>query len=178
MNILTPKQKIVLQAIKQYFSERGTMPTVRELQEETGRLGLRLKSLRSFFLYLNELERKGYISRSSEHRGISLREISLDSFVNVPVLGSANAGAASVFADEYIEGYIKVSRSIVKDRNVFAIQISGTSMNRAKVNKKTIQDGDFVLIDAANTNYQRIILSWNTNASKQTKNLRSDMSGS
>lgn len=147
MEILTPKQKIVLQAIKSYYSEHGMMPTIREIKDEAGNLGLKLKSIRSFFNYLNELEDKGYIQRTSEDRGIKLKGINKDLFVDVPILGMANAGTALAYADEYIEGYLKVSKSIVRDKSVFAVQISGTSMNKAKINNKTINDGDFVLVE-------------------------------
>lgn len=154
MQILTPKQKIVLQAIKDFFSENGEMPTVRELQGQAGRLGLKLKSLRSFFLYLNELEEKGYIERTSEDRGIRLKGVTSESFLDVPVFGMANAGAATMFADQYIEGYLKVSKKIVRNaRSVFAIQVSGTSMNKARVNGKTIQNGDFILVDSSWRHY-------------------------
>lgn len=154
MEILTPKQKIVLQAIKDFFSENGEMPTVRELQGQAGRLGLKLKSLRSFFLYLNELEEKGYIERTSEDRGIRLKGVTNEHFLDVPVFGMANAGAATMFADQYIEGYLKVSKSIVKNaRSVYAIQVSGTSMNKASVNGKTIESGDFILVDSSWKHY-------------------------
>lgn len=154
MQILTPKQRIVLQAIKEFFSENGTMPTVREIQEMSSKLGLKLKSLRSFFIYLNELEEKGYIERTSEDRGIKLKGITKESFLDVPVFGMANAGAATMFADQYIEGYLKVSKRIVHaSSNVFAIQVSGTSMNKAKVNGKTIQNGDFILVDSTWKHY-------------------------
>lgn len=154
MQILTPKQKIVLQAIKQFFSENGAMPTVREIQEVSNKLGLKLKSLRSFFIYLNELEEKGYIERTSEDRGIKLKGITNDGFLDVPVFGMASAGAATMFADQYIEGFLKVSKRIVRDsRNVFAIQVSGTSMNKARVNGKTIQSGDFILVDSTWKHY-------------------------
>jgi len=154
MKILTPKQQIVLQAIKQFFSENGTMPTIREIQEVSGKLGLKLKSLRSFFLYLNELEDKGFIERTSEDRGITLKGVTKDGFLDVPVFGMANAGAATMFADQYIEGYLKVSKRIVRDsRNVFAVQVSGTSMNKARVNGKTIQSGDFILVDSTWKHY-------------------------
>lgn len=154
MDILTPKQKIVLQAIKDFFSENGEMPTVRELQGQAGRLGLKLKSLRSFFLYLNELEEKGYIERTSEDRGIRLKGVTSESFLDVPVFGMANAGAATMFADQYIEGYLKVSKKIVRNaRSVYAIQVSGTSMNKADVNGKTIQNGDFILVDSSWKHY-------------------------
>lgn len=147
MEILTPKQKIVLQAIKSYYSEHGIMPTIREIKDESSALGLKLKSLRSFFNYLNDLENKGYIERSSEDRGIELKGLNQKMFVDVPIFGMANAGMALAFADDYIEGYLKVSKSIVKEKDVFAVQISGTSMNKAKINNKNIGDGDFVLVE-------------------------------
>lgn len=154
MEILTQKQKIVLQAIKQYFADNGIMPTVREIRDESGKLGLKLKSLRSFFLYLNALEEKGYIERTSEDRGILLKGVTSENFVQVPVFGSASAGAAAMFADQYVEGYLRVSKRLVKDRNIFAVQVNGTSMNKAVVNKKTIESGDFVLVDGVVKEYK------------------------
>jgi len=154
MEILTQKQKIVLQAIKQFFAEHGQMPTVREIKEESSRLGLKLRSVRSFFLYLNALEEKGYIERTSEDRGILLKGVTNDNFVQVPVFGSASAGAAAMFADQYVEGYLRVSKRLVKDRNIFAVQVNGTSMNKAVVNSKTIESGDFVLVDGGVKEYK------------------------
>jgi SOS regulatory protein LexA len=155
MQMLTPKQKIVLQAIKEFLSENKMMPTVREIQVESTRLGLKLKSLRSFFIYLNELEEKGYIERTSEDRGIKLKGVTKEVFLDVPVFGMANAGTATMFADQYIEGYLKVSKQIVRDsHNVFAVQVSGTSMNKAKINGKTIQNNDFILIDSTGKHYK------------------------
>ena len=154
MEILTQKQKIVLQAIKQFLAEHGKMPTVREIKEESSRLGLQLKSLRSFFIYLNALEEKGYIERTSEDRGILLKGVTSENFVQVPVFGSASAGAAAMFAEQYVEGYLRVSKRLVKDRNIFAVQVNGTSMNKAVVNGKTIESGDFVLVDGSSREYK------------------------
>ncbi len=53
-----------------------------------------------------------------------------------------------MFADQYVEGYLRVSKRLVKDRNIFAVQVNGTSMNKATVNGKTIENGDFVLVNA------------------------------
>ena len=100
------------------------------------------------------MEEKGYIERTSEDRGILLKGINADSFIEIPVFGAASAGAATMFADQYVEGYLRVSKRLVKDHNVFAVQISGTSMNRAKVNGKLIQNGDFVLVDAEAKEYR------------------------
>jgi len=147
MKILTPKQKIVLQAIKKFFSENGRMPTIRELKQENAKLGLKFKSLRSVFLYLNALEEKGFIKRASKKRGIELKDCAKKNFINVPVLGMANAGSPTFFAEENIEGYLKVSKALLKNREVFAIRVFGDSMNLAEINGKKIEEDDLILVD-------------------------------
>lgn len=147
MKILTPKQKIVLQAIKKFFSENGKMPTIRELKEESAKLGLRFKSLRSVFLYLNALEENGFIKRASRNKGIELKDYTKKNFVNVPVLGMANAGSPTFFAKQNIEGYLKVSKALLKNREVFAVRVFGDSMNLAEINGKKIEEDDLILVD-------------------------------
>ncbi len=147
MEILTPKQEIILQAIKKFFSENRKMPTIRELKEESAKLGLRFKSLRSVFLYLNVLEKKGFIKRVSRDRGIELKNHAVNNFINVPVLGMVNAGSPTFFAEQNIEGYLKVSRALLKNREVFAVRVFGDSMNLAKINGKKIKEDDLILVD-------------------------------
>jgi len=147
MQTLTPKQKIVLQAIKKFFSENGKMPTIRELKDENAKLGLKFKSLRSVFLYLNALEEKGFIKRSSKSKGIELKNYAKKSFVDVPVLGMANAGSPTFFAEQNIEGYLKVSKALLRNKEVFAVRVFGDSMNRSKINGKKIKEDDLILVD-------------------------------
>ncbi len=154
MKILTPKQKVVLQAIKKFFSENGRMPTIRELKQENAKLGLKFKSLRSVFLYLKALEEKGFIKRTSRNKGIELKDPAKKSFINVPVLGMANAGTPTFFAEENIEGYLKVSKALLKNREVFAIRVFGDSMNLAEINGKKIEENDLILIDNQIKNFK------------------------
>ena len=147
MKTLTPKQKIVLQAIKKFFSENGKMPTIRELKDENTKLGLKFKSLRSVFLYLNALEEKGFIKRSSKSKGIELKNYAKKSFIDVPVLGMANAGSPTFFAEQNIEGYLKVSKALLRNKEVFAVRVFGDSMNRSKINGKKIKEDDLILVD-------------------------------
>ncbi len=147
MQTLTPKQKIVLQAIKKFFSENGKMPTIRELKDENAKLGLKFKSLRSVFLYLNALEEKGFIKRSSKSKGIELKNYAKKSFVDVPVLGMANAGSPTFFAEQNIEGYLKVSKALLRNKEVFAVRVFGDSMNLSKINGKKIKEDDLILVD-------------------------------
>ncbi|MBL7053881.1 repressor LexA [Patescibacteria group bacterium] len=148
MKILTPKQKVVLQAIKKFFSENGRMPTIRELKQEIAVLGLKLKSLRSVFFYLNALEEKGFIKRSSEERGIEVMDIAKRNFISIPILGTTNAGLPTFFAEQNVEGYLKISKALLKNKKVFAIRVFGDSMNLSKVNGKKIKEDDLILVDS------------------------------
>lgn len=72
--------------------------------------------------------------------------------VKVPIVGSANCGPATIFADEKIEGYLQVSPSLLRTKNyndLFALRASGESMNQAHVMGKAIDDGDFVIVDSS-----------------------------
>ncbi|MBD3244832.1 MAG: repressor LexA [Candidatus Moranbacteria bacterium] len=154
MKILTQKQKKVLNTIRNFFSINGKMPTIREIKQECEKKGLKLKSTRSIFNYLNALEQKGYIKRSSKERGIKILDGINNNFINVPIIGSANAGMPAVFAEEYVEGYLKVSKRIIQDKKVFAIQVSGDSMDLSVVNHKKVEDGDFVIVDGDYSDYR------------------------
>lgn len=151
MQMLTKKEEIVLKAIKNYKQEKSKMPTIREIQKRVGKLGLKVKSLASIFLYLRSLENKGYINRSSEDRGIILCDKNRQKFLSIPILGSANAGSPTFFAEQNVEGYLKISRRLIPKRItdfIFAIEVFGDSMNQAEINKKKIVNGDYILVDS------------------------------
>ncbi|HNY36181.1 MAG TPA: S24 family peptidase [Candidatus Pacearchaeota archaeon] len=77
--------------------------------------------------------------------------------LSLPILGSANCGQALIFADEKIEGYLKLSRNLLeknlinKIKELFVLKAVGNSMNRAVINNKNIEDGDFVIISKGST---------------------------
>lgn len=100
--------------------------------------------------HLLQLEKKGllvYPFRERERASDSIKT------VNVPLVGSANCGPASMIAEENIEAYLKVSPNLVppaSENHLFALQAVGDSMNDAHVglvNPKPITDGDFVIVD-------------------------------
>lgn len=151
--MLTPKQKIVLQGVHECMSENGKMPTVRELQVKCSDLGLELKSTRSVFLYLKTLEEKGLIMKDAK-RGSDLVSVDRENFFDMPIFGMANAGAATLFAEQNIMGYLKISKKLFKRQDMFAIKVSGDSMNRSIVNRKRIDDGDFIIVDPNYSNFK------------------------
>jgi repressor LexA len=103
--------------------------------------------------HLTQLEKKGFIKLDKKNNKIEKkgRETNmLSPFISIPIVGMANCGPATIFADQNIEGYLKVSRRMVpKSNNLFAIQADGISMNKALVNNKTIDDGDYLIIDSS-----------------------------
>lgn len=103
--------------------------------------------------HLTQLQKRGLITINKAAGKIerSTRgRIKNSPLVSVPIVGSANCGPATIFADQNIDGYLKVSSAILsKKRNVFVIKASGPSMNKAAINGKTIEDGDYLIVDPA-----------------------------
>lgn len=100
--------------------------------------------------HLEQLERKGLLIYDRSHKTLRVVEgkgRKGASLIPIPILGAANAGPATLFANENLEGYLKISSNIVPKRKVFAIRIEGNSMNRANIDGKNIEDGDYVIVD-------------------------------
>lgn len=106
--------------------------------------------------HLEQLERKDLIEWDREAKIISKKSSGASSntdFKIVPVFGSANCGQADIYADERIEGHIKVSSLLLKNKSsVFAIKAIGASMNKSNIEGRNIEDGDYVIIDAMDKN--------------------------
>lgn len=70
------------------------------------------------------------------------------SLLAVPILGTANCGPATAYADQEAEGYLRVSgKLLTKKKGIFAIKAAGYSMNKANINGECVEDGDYVLVD-------------------------------
>ncbi len=108
--------------------------------------------------HLQQLEKRGLL-RIDRARGIiaPAGDGWIDGFLGgdrrllrIPIVGAANCGPAEVFAEENIEGYLRVSNSLVKrqsGKGLFAVRADGFSMNQAKVHGETIGDGDYLIVD-------------------------------
>jgi repressor LexA len=103
--------------------------------------------------HLNQLEKKGFIKIDKKTGEVQLADLKnkneAGDIIAVPIYGAADCGEARVFADENLEGYLRVSRRLVgKVKNIFAIRAQGPSMNDAKINgRQSIEEGDYVLVD-------------------------------
>jgi len=102
--------------------------------------------------HLKKLEEKGFIKidkKTGEIKRVKDDVPQKGLFLAIPVLGSANCGEANIFAEENLEGYIKVSKNIIKvGDGLLAIKSSGNSMNKANINGQNIENGDYVIVDS------------------------------
>jgi len=120
------------------------------------------KSAQKIKHHLSQLEKRGLIrvdrttrlierTRGGQVAGL-LKSAEL---LSIPIVGSANAGPATIFADENIEGYLRISSTFLGNkskRKLFALKVIGGSMNRATVENKRIEDGDYVIVDSDTRN--------------------------
>lgn len=135
---LTPRQREVLDALREYQARRGYPPSIRELGKVLG-----ISSLRGVTIHLDALQRKGYIERESTSRSIRLLDGSGSAGVqiSVPLLGSIAAGLP-LLAVENVESYVPVAAEFAsKARELFALRVRGDSMIG-----DSILDGDTIII--------------------------------
>ena len=119
--------------------------------------------------HLDILEQKGVIQKSFDSIKVikkgknTISNAIKDVIFAIPIVGSANCGPATIFAEQNIESYLRLSTSLLprNKSNLFVIQASGDSMNSVNINNKNIEDGDYVLIDGGIKNFNdgNIVLS-------------------
>jgi repressor LexA len=150
---LTHKQMKVLGFIRERVRQ-SLPPTIREIAKELG-----FSSTGTVRDYLNALQVKGYLKRSSnKSRGIEL----LQNNFRIPILGSIPAGKPNT-AYEDIEGYVDADDLFLGRLgfdDVFALRVKGDSMINAG-----ILDADIAIIkkrpDANNNDIVAALLSNN-----------------
>lgn len=106
--------------------------------------------------HLQQLEKGGLIQVNLEAGVIKLvkrgyAKASASPIYSLPVVGSANCGPATLFAEQNIDQYLKISSSLLprNKSNLYALIADGDSMNKAEVEPgKVIESGDFVLVDS------------------------------
>lgn len=155
--MITKKQKEVLDFLNSYAKDRGYAPSLDEIRQH-----FKLVSVSTAHYYVDRLEKKGYLKKeSNQPRSISIEKNRVvkpnlskrTESISIPVLGSANAGPAILFAEENIEGYLKVLTTLInKKDSIFALRVEGDSMNKSKIEGKNLNEGDFVLIDSEYNN--------------------------
>lgn len=138
MKPLTQSQQKILKYITE-CSQEGRSPSVRDICAATG-----LKSTSTVHSHLKTLQNLGFISKEEKlNRTIRLANNTPTS--SVPIMGRVTAGLP-ILAVEDIEGYVPVSESVRRGRELFALRIVGESMKDAG-----ILDGDIVVVNKTQT---------------------------
>ena len=147
---LTSKQELVLKALKEYQARFRKMPTLRELMTFLAeKKKLVLKNVHSVVQYLEALEQKGFIRRGSGPRQIQLLDWKASRFLRVPVVGWISAGQALAMPQDSATGYLTISQNLLSriGKNLVAVEVEGDSMNKKEISGRTIESGDFVIVD-------------------------------
>jgi repressor LexA len=142
---LTPRQRRILEVIRQAVADRGYPPSVREIGEAVG-----LTSSSSVAHQLKVLQTKGYLRRdphrpravevlppASESEG-PLAERPTPAYV--PVVGRIAAGVP-LLAEQAVEDVFPLPRELVGTGTLFMLKVVGESMIDA-----AIADGDWVVV--------------------------------
>jgi len=157
---LTPRQRKVLEVIRDWVERFGYPPSVREIGDAVG-----LTSTSSVHHQLRTLERKGYLrrdpnrTRAVDVRGpddpaavdhtVAPRAIAVEDTISddlrpapafVPLLGNIAAGGP-ILAEQAVESVFPLPREIVGEGTLFLLNVRGDSMIEA-----AITDGDWVVV--------------------------------
>ena len=144
---LSPRQRRILEYIRETVDLRGYPPSVREIGEAVG-----LVSPSSVAYQLNVLEKKGYLRKDPNRpRAYDARptsELTDEESVRaarpapayVPVIGRIAAGGP-ILAEQAIEEVFPLPREIVGEGTLFLLAVKGDSMLDA-----AICDGDYVVV--------------------------------
>lgn len=139
--VLTQRQREILDYLRKMLREKAYPPTVREIG-----LAIGLSSSSTVQNHLNTLERKGYIHRDpSKSRAIELVEKDplatpqRDNIVSLPIVGQVAAGTP-VLAEANIEDRVEVASGLFGEDS-YLLRVRGDSMI-----DDGIMDGDLVAV--------------------------------
>jgi len=143
--VLTARQRQILECIDASMREKGYPPSVREIGETVG-----LGSPSTVHSHLSTLQRLGFLRRDpSKPRAIEVRwdpqsgaAVERRPIRHVPLVGEVAAGT-DVLAQENVEEVVPVPADLTGDGDLFMLKVRGDSMIDAG-----ILDGDFVVVRA------------------------------
>ena len=142
-DVLTDRQREILDFITRSITTRGYPPTLREIGTHFG-----IRSTNGVNDHLRALEKKGYLQRE-DLKSRALRPVTASGkpieatseVVDVPLLGRVAAGVP-LLAVENVNETVRVDRFFIgQTREVFALRVKGDSMI-----EDGIYDGDYIFV--------------------------------
>lgn len=133
---LTPKQRTVLEFIRNFFASSGYAPTIAEICQ-----GLGLSSTATVHKHLKNLVNKGYIdSLPGRSRGLTMKPVTRERSLEIPMLGRVTAGQPIEINE--IPETISLPESMIGRGETFVLEVQGDSMI-----DEAIKDGDLVIVE-------------------------------
>lgn len=144
MDELTPKQKSLLDHLKDYAQEFGQLPAFRDIAKH---FSCAIGTVQD---HMKALEEKGFLSRLPDRvRSLRLSEKAL----GIPVYGRVHAGLLHA-AFGQVESYLMPTPGFTARGELFALMVQGDSMEGAGIlegdmavvrKQQTAEDGDIVV---------------------------------
>jgi repressor LexA len=136
--MVTERQRAILDYLREFVDEHGYPPTVREIGEAVG-----LRSPSTVHAHLAQLERAGLLRRDpTKPRAIELADRTPTASVHkLPLVGEIAAGGP-LLAEQNVEEYLGVPEPLSRGGEEFLLRVKGDSMVDAG-----ILDGDFVVVE-------------------------------
>lgn len=131
------------------------------LREMAKHIGVPNESPQKIKHHLLQLQKKGFL-KIDRIKGIMERAPSTPGWAkgllnktarlfSIPIVGTANCGPTTIFAEQNFQGFLRLSSKLVgrsDPTGLYAIKADGSSMNRAEIDGKRIEDGDYAIIDS------------------------------
>lgn len=98
------------------------------------------------------LQRLAEDQELKERTSVQIEKNGTSDLIRIPVKGFVSAGPATHIASDETSAYLRVSSKLLESRNykdLYALIVSGLSMNKANVHGKPINDGDFAIVDGS-----------------------------
>ena len=138
--ILTDRQREVLECIRQHLQDTGMAPTRAEIGDLMG-----YQSKNAASDHLRALERKGFIRiHNDRSRGIQLLDAANWSDDEMPLVGRVAAGLP-IEGVENVERTVPVPQGLFSQRPTYLLRVQGDSMRDAG-----ILDGDLIAVRKTN----------------------------
>jgi len=146
------------------LSKRANLARI-SLREMAEKIGLPLESPQKIKHHLLQLEKKGFLN-IDRGKGTMYRSSSVPDWAkgllqksarlfSIPIIGTANCGPATIFAEQNFQGFLRASSKLLdreRPNGLYAVKADGSSMNRAVIGDRSIEDGDFVIVDSQDRN--------------------------
>ncbi|MDO8611176.1 MAG: transcriptional repressor LexA [bacterium] len=137
--MITKKQMLVLDFIKNYHLKNEYSPSLEEIQKN-----FKLASVSTAHFHVKKLQEKGFLRKdANQPRAIAVFET--EKMVNIPLLGRIAAGQPIEAIEEKETIAIQQSK-LPKSGNFYGLKVVGNSMIEENIN-----DGDIVLVKQQNT---------------------------